>query len=218
MYVSTKIARVVSNHAPVGTHSLYQCSGFSLVCTCLHFLRRFALVLHFFALVSLSIPKLAPVKEYETTEVDFCSNPKKHARKQLWREKRYNVSICVSNQGGGIFFCYDAPGLLAGVGFTGLTCPARIRHSPWPCLVASSAAGMKYRPVYGLADSFAMLEFGFSYNHRIAPGKTTNETSRDGGGGGGRRPAMRGVLGFSESWQLGLTDNTCLCTHDRELI
>ena len=54
------------------------CFGFSLVCTCVALFApicaRFALC---FALVSLmTLPKLAPVKEYKTTELDFRSNPK----------------------------------------------------------------------------------------------------------------------------------------------
>ena len=38
---------------------------------------------------------------------------RKNARKQLWRKKHYNVSICVSNQGGGINLCYDGGSRLA---------------------------------------------------------------------------------------------------------
>ena len=105
VYDTTKIARVVSNRAPVGTHSLYHVldlRSFALVCTCLYFVRRFALVLHFCALVSLmTLPKLATVKEYEAIGFDFCSNAKNiYARKHLWRKKTLQrVNLCIEPEG-----------------------------------------------------------------------------------------------------------------------
>ena len=41
--------------------------------------------------------------------LQVCKNSKanNNARKQLCRKTRYTVSICVSNQGGGIILCYD---------------------------------------------------------------------------------------------------------------
>ena len=105
MYDSTQIARVVSNHAPVGTHSLYHVWDFRLFAL---FLRRFALVLHFFALVSLkTLPKLAPVRGYETRELDFCSNPTEMLESNWGGKKKLQRVILCIEPGGRHKFCYD---------------------------------------------------------------------------------------------------------------
>ena len=54
----------------------------------------------------MTLPKLAPVKDYETTELDFRSTPKNMLESNCGGNNA-TTSICVSNQGGGIFFCYD---------------------------------------------------------------------------------------------------------------
>ena len=107
MYDSTKIARVVSNHTPVGTHSLY------LVWD----VRSFARFWHLFAPICARFAlfcarfvddssQTRPVKEYETTELDFCSNPTKCSKAIVEENMLQRVNLCI-NQGGGIICCYD---------------------------------------------------------------------------------------------------------------
>ena len=85
MYDSTNIARVVSNHAAVGMIF----ARLHFVASICGYVRWFCTL---FALVSLmTLPKLAPVKEYETIELDFCSNPKQ-CSKAIVAEKNATTS------------------------------------------------------------------------------------------------------------------------------
>ena len=61
--------------------------GISLVCT-------------FLALVLLmTLPKLAPVKAYETRELDFCSNPKKCSNAIVKGNALQRVNLCIEPRG-----------------------------------------------------------------------------------------------------------------------
>ena len=72
------------------------------------FLRRVSLVLHFvFARFVDDSSQTRPCERiYETTELDFCSNPKKCSKAIVEDKTLQRVNLCIE-PGGGITFCYD---------------------------------------------------------------------------------------------------------------
>ena len=84
--------------------------SFALCCT---FLRRFELVLHFFALVWLmTLPTLAPVKD---TELDFCFECEKMLESNCRGKTLQGVNLCIE-PGGRHKFCYDGGSRLLWLG------------------------------------------------------------------------------------------------------